>query len=566
MTFRTRILIACVLAAAAPLIVFAIGARSALGNRLESQYLARVRTATEVVRADLARVAVSVDDRLEALATRVADDAILRAALVGASDATQLRDYAPLAMPATGLDYLVLVGEDGTVLSSGHFRNDYGRAMSALAPVLDASGPVLLAARRANGRFLALARAYEFTIGGRRFGVVGGIEVDSAFVRALARDTPATLALTLRYPGGALGPGTVEEDAFEQRVVMPYVDDALALPPDSAVWLIRHSRAPLRALHGSLDRWLLGALAGAILLAVIVARLLSARVNRPLEELASRGRRVDLDNPEISFATRRYDEVGSLARVLDGMLQRMRASAAQLRAAERRATVGEMARQVNHDIRNGLLPIRNVVHHLAEVADRTPDDLPGIFAERAGTLQGAITYLETLATSYARLAPAGERTPCDVNAIIRAALGDVTSTHPSSGMRHGGAARIQLELAQTSLIVFGDAVALRRIIENLAVNAVESLENGNGLVTIRTFDEERDGERRVVMTVADTGRGMDEPTVDRIFDDFYTTKERGSGLGLSIVRRLVADMGGSVRVQSHPGRGTTFRIELPEAQ
>jgi signal transduction histidine kinase len=67
----------------------------------------------------------------------------------------------------------------------------------------------------------------------------------------------------------------------------------------------------------------------------------------------------------------------------------------------------------------------------------------------------------------------------------------------------------------------------------------------------------------VVITVADTGVGIPADTVERIFDDFYTTKDRGTGLGLSIVRRLVTDMGGRIRVQSEPGRGTTFTIDLP---
>ena len=69
----------------------------------------------------------------------------------------------------------------------------------------------------------------------------------------------------------------------------------------------------------------------------------------------------------------------------------------------------------------------------------------------------------------------------------------------------------------------------------------------------------------VTLTVADTGAGIDAEALDRIFDDFYTTKERGTGLGLSIVRRLVADMGGRIGVESERNRGTTFRITLPEA-
>jgi signal transduction histidine kinase len=83
-------------------------------------------------------------------------------------------------------------------------------------------------------------------------------------------------------------------------------------------------------------------------------------------------------------------------------------------------------------------------------------------------------------------------------------------------------------------------------------------------VIVRTAVDGHGNERLVTVEVTDTGAGIEAPALDHIFDDFYTTKERGTGLGLSIVRRLVADMGGRIGVESETGRGTTFRIELPE--
>jgi two-component system, NtrC family, sensor kinase len=104
---------------------------------------------------------------------------------------------------------------------------------------------------------------------------------------------------------------------------------------------------------------------------------------------------------------------------------------------------------------------------------------------------------------------------------------------------------------------------LRRILENLAVNAVESLESKPGRVSVSTEMVERDGERRVRIIVADTGRGMSKEETGRIFNDFYTTKEGGTGLGLSIVRRLVMDLGGAVAVESEPGKGTRIIVDIP---
>jgi signal transduction histidine kinase len=118
--------------------------------------------------------------------------------------------------------------------------------------------------------------------------------------------------------------------------------------------------------------------------------------------------------------------------------------------------------------------------------------------------------------------------------------------------------------------VLVDRVVLTRILENLVTNAVEALEGRPGTVTIGGAtvaggNEGREGreERRVRLTVADTGRGMTRDELRRAFDDFHTTKPTGTGLGLSVVRRLLTDVGGAVRAETTPGEGTTFTIELP---
>jgi signal transduction histidine kinase len=108
-------------------------------------------------------------------------------------------------------------------------------------------------------------------------------------------------------------------------------------------------------------------------------------------------------------------------------------------------------------------------------------------------------------------------------------------------------------------------VALRRVLENLVKNALDSLDSKPGRVTITTaVDSSGDGPR-VRITVADTGTGMSAEHRARVFDDFFTTKENGTGLGLSIVRRLVMDMDGSIQVESEEGKGSRFLIDLPGA-
>jgi signal transduction histidine kinase len=107
-------------------------------------------------------------------------------------------------------------------------------------------------------------------------------------------------------------------------------------------------------------------------------------------------------------------------------------------------------------------------------------------------------------------------------------------------------------------------VSLRRVVENLVDNAIESLGTRPGSVVIATSLMSGSGGRSVIqITVTDTGVGMSEEQRTRVFEDFYTTKEDGTGLGLSIVRRLVMDLEGSVRVESEPGKGSRFIVDLP---
>ncbi|HEX2168263.1 MAG TPA: ATP-binding protein [Longimicrobiales bacterium] len=560
MTFRTRILLACLTVAAVPLLILGTGARHVVRERLTVQYRESLDQSTEAVRAELARTSSIVEERVRTLIARLVDQPDTRAALLEANPGAALLDYAPDAMRLAGLDYLLLVDERGMVLSSGHFRNDYGRELPSLLQLGDTSGLAVVAAHRPEGAFTALVRARAFDLGGHRFRLVAGVEIDSLFVARLA-DGAGSPVVSLEYPDGVISAGRpAPDEAVTQTLTVPFVDADDPVPGDSAAWTVAHSLDPLHAIVRLVDRWFVIALGIALLLAFVTARVLAARVTQPLERLASNASRVELTRYDVQLASPRRDEIGSLSRLLDRMVQRLRAGAQQLRDAERRATVGDMARQVNHDIRNGLLPIRNVIHHLTEVAQQSPTELGTVFNERAGTLQGGIGYLENLATNYARLTPRTERRPCDVNAIIET-------------LRDAGTPddRLVLELARPLPPATADPVALRRVLENLVINALESLPGHGGRVVVRTAvagsaagsEAEAAEDGRVTVTVTDTGTGIAPEAVDRIFDDFYTTKERGTGLGLSIVRRLVTDMGGRVRVQSEPGRGTTFTVDLP---
>jgi signal transduction histidine kinase len=295
----------------------------------------------------------------------------------------------------------------------------------------------------------------------------------------------------------------------------------------------------------------------AALVAVLIATRLATRISRPLSDLAEATARVDLERLDVTFASDRKDEIGALARTLDVTTERLRASVRSLKEVERRAALGDIARQVNHDIKNGLVPIRNVFRHLSQVAAESPATLPEVYRERQRTVESAVEYLEALAARYAALYPTLEPTTCDVNAIVERVVRGVACPPDAD---------VQLDLADASLTVRADELALRRILENLVTNAVDSLpaEGGTVRVTTRSVSGEA-GVPLIRLTVADTGVGMTADELDEAFGNFYTTKPSGTGLGLPIVRRLVNDIGGTLRVETEPGRGTTFSIDLPAA-
>ena len=548
MSFRQRLFAAFLVAVLVPLALLAWGVRRQMDARLSAEEGERLAGLVGSIGDELEARRDEVTVALRGIGGELASSTRFRLAIAGAdSERRWLLDEAGTAMRARGLDLLLVVDSAGGILSSGHFRNEYGRLVPGLRERLAAAGDgaALLRARTAEGSVLVLARQEPFRAAGREFAVIGGVAVDSVFIARLARD-PA-LRVTLAAAGAPAGrppPGEVVAE-----IAVPYLEADAPAAAGPARFVVRRSGGALAELRRDVTRWLVAAAAVTLLLALGVSAWLAARVSRPLRDLAARTEAIDLDALDQDFSSDRTDEIGTLSRLLGAMTARLRASTVRLRDAERRAVVGDMSRQVTHDIKNGLAPIRHVLRHLTEVSDREPGRLASVFAERRGTLESSVGYLETLARNYGKLSPGPARATADLNALVR----EVVASVPPHG------AELRLDLDESLAPLATDPLALRRILENLVGNAVDSLGGGGGTVTISTRSA---GDQRVLLEVADTGSGMTGEQLDRAFDDFHTTKPGGTGLGLSVVRRLVADIGGSLRVATEPGAGTRFTIEL----
>jgi signal transduction histidine kinase len=570
MTLRTRLLLAFAAVVLIPIALLAFGLRQEMSRRLANEYQVRIDAVVQVIREDLDRESAGITERLASLENALQNDNRFRSAAVAGveSEREYLLDYAGTAMRLTGLSMLQIQDSEGRIISSGHFRNEHGRVEAGLSSALATAPVALVTARVPEREFIALARVRSFTIADRRFSLIGGVAIDEVFLARLARDR--AIVVSLIYPGGELStvrlkPDTTSAVRLKPDTTYPAAVGELQVPlirteADAPLRVVEarlqltQPLTPLRALLRSADSWFLFTAAGTGVTALLLAVWVSSRISRPLADLAEKTAVLDLDRLDVHFDGG-HDEVGRLSRLLGDLASRLRMSTARVREAERRATVGDLARQINHDIKNGLIPLRNVMRHLAQVERDDPTAFRSVFAERRQTIDSSIAYLETLATSYQRLSQPLDRRQCDLNALIT----DVVSAAE-------GHERIEFATDLSSPLppVLGDPIAFRRILENLTANAIDSLQSKAGGITISTQVVNRESESPAVrVTVADTGRGMSREETGKIFNDFYTTKEGGTGLGLSIVRRLVMDLHGTIGVESEPGKGTRITVDIP---
>lgn len=227
---------------------------------------------------------------------------------------------------------------------------------------------------------------------------------------------------------------------------------------------------------------------------------------------------------------------------------------AQRERLDRFATLGRFSAQMAHDLKNPLAALKGAAQFLKEEKARGHSldgrgEFIDLVLEQAERLERVIGNYQRLG----RVAP--ERQPCAVNELVKSVLG--LQTFASQG-----GVEVQTALAPNLPECLLDADLLSCALENLVRNAYEAMPRG-GRLTVRTEagTPERGG---VTVLVEDTGEGMDARAQERAFDEFFTTKAEGSGLGLPFVRRVIDAHGGEVSLSSREGVGTRVSIALPE--
>jgi len=300
------------------------------------------------------------------------------------------------------------------------------------------------------------------------------------------------------------------------------------------------------------------AAAGAVVICAALLLVLTALIQRPMIELQEKIARVgggDLD-VSVSFA-RRNDEIGDLGRNFNRMVAQLRDSRqeierlhrTQMSRAEHLATLGELAAGLAHEIRNPLAGIAGVV----EIIGR---DLPPTSPARAVVKDvrleiAQINHILTDLLQTARPHPPEIR-KSDLNTTIE---------HAVMLARQQALSRpIEIELHKSPELpeVEHDSDQIHQVLLNLLLNSIQAIE-AEGTITVAI--EQRD--RSAAIIVSDTGRGIAPEHLPNIFRPFYTTKGNGTGLGLSLARRIVEEHHGQIQVTSSVGKGTTFVVLLP---
>lgn len=230
--------------------------------------------------------------------------------------------------------------------------------------------------------------------------------------------------------------------------------------------------------------------------------------------------------------------------------QRLTRAHAALARSEQLSAMGRMAAGIAHEIRNPLGIIKNTAQLLREeMRDASMDtDLVDYIPEEVDRLNETLTgYLEFAKDAPLRLEPV------DLVALLRRTLKLVKRDVEGAGVdvQHG------LD-AVGEVVIDADARKLQQVVLNLVINAVQAMPNG-GTLTVG-LDA---GPDEVQLLVRDTGVGMDAARAQQIFEPFFTSKEKGSGLGLHVVQRIVEDHGGWIELETDPGEGTAFTLVLP---
>jgi two-component system, NtrC family, nitrogen regulation sensor histidine kinase NtrY len=598
MSFRRKLLVVFSLTVFLSVASVALLVQWVTRNAFEKSENQRTAALVTQFQREFSRRGDDVAKRVEAIA---ASDGVTRmaTALNGtSSDFAEYFDLARVMADSHQLDFLEILDGRGTIVSSAQWPAKFGYTELAFESLSASSeqGPFLKLEELQDSTALGFFAARAIHVGDRSVYIVGGRRLDKNFLLAL--DMPAdTRALLYQNRGDhfssdlLLDPGAGVSGAdlarpaqkfsplieavrkYDQEIsgVVDWTSDRAdeevfhAIPlrgvgkdhPLLGILLIGNSRRSYVELKRRIRDAALLVGGGGIVLAILLSSWASARVTRPVEQLARAAQDVAAGDWNASVQVEGHDEVAQLAESFNRMTSELLAQKERLVQTERVAAWRELARRLAHELKNPLFPLQLTVENLIRARENSPEMFEEIFRESSQTLLAEISNLKGIIGRFSEFSrmPQPQLQRVQVNEVVEAVARLFQAQFQAQGRQ---AIHCQIQLDRRLDPIAADPELLHRALSNLVLNAMDAMPNG-GTLSLRTRRE--DG--KIAIEVCDTGSGLTREECDRIFTPYYTSKQHGTGLGLAIVQSVVSDHGGRITVQSEPGKGTTFVIELP---
>jgi two-component system nitrogen regulation sensor histidine kinase NtrY len=289
-----------------------------------------------------------------------------------------------------------------------------------------------------------------------------------------------------------------------------------------------------------------------LLMAVGFAFLLSKYITKSLKTISDKinTTRLEKSNEKIEIGDT-SEEINVLVNSYNSMIDELEESAVKLATSEREQAWREMAKQVAHEIKNPLTPMRLTVQNFQRKFDPTDENIHKKVDEYSKTLIQQIDTMSSIASAFSNFAkmPAQQNETLNVVKIVKLALDIFNEEY------------IEFSSDTEEIIVKFDRTQLIRVVTNLVKNGIQAIPNKREpkiKVSVRTENNQ------VIITVSDNGAGVLEENKMKVFEPKFTTKTSGMGLGLAMVKNIVEMHKGTISFESEPNKGTTFKVTIPK--
>ena len=288
-----------------------------------------------------------------------------------------------------------------------------------------------------------------------------------------------------------------------------------------------------------------------LIIALILAFFVSSYVTQPLDTISIKlnQTRLSKTNTKIEL-TNASKEISALVDAYNQMVDQLEQSAAELAKSQREVAWREMAKQVAHEIKNPLTPMRLSIQHFEQQLAKGSSEWQDEVHDFSQTLIQQIDTMSAIASAFSQFATMPTAQPERTNLVTTA----------KRALELYKEAPISLEVSDENLYARLDSTQLVRVVNNLLSNALQATNDiANPKIDVRIYADTK----WVSFEVCDNGKGVSEEVRERIFEPMFTTKTSGMGLGLSMVKSIVETYGGTVDFDSDPNRRTCFKLRFP---